>query len=66
MEQKIKMEISAVPNLLKISEASSPDDREQTQKRHPRRKKEKIEPGIVYAPNGRLSEETGPHIDVTA
>ena len=63
------MEIIRVPNLLKVPDTSSADDRRQAPKRHPRRTKEKIENGVVYAPDGRVDGEPAvshPHIDVTA
>ena len=63
------MEIVGVPNLLRTPEASSADDRRQPPKRQPRRRNEKVTPGVVYAPDGSVNEDipkSGPHIDVTA
>jgi hypothetical protein len=61
------MEIRPI-DMVRIVESTSHDDREQPQRRQPRRKKEKppskIPAGPVYKANGQLEEEPPPNIDV--
>jgi hypothetical protein len=61
------MEIRPI-DMVKVVEQASHNDREQPQRRQPRRKKEKpsaaIPAGPVYKANGQLEEEPPPNIDV--
>ena len=60
------MDILPVNNLTRIIENTRHDNGEPAPKRQPQRKREKIVPTSVYAPDGHVEEKPVSKIDIVA